>query len=106
MGTDSITSSCMIKHACHRCGLIDEAQFVPSGPHIKQVCNGCGAYVKFISPAAIPDVRLIKEKIWFITGANLTTIEAAKTEVSFVAGMKGIYEKLQYWKLYLRLRNH
>ncbi len=34
---------------CSKCGLINEYRTVPSGPHLKAICNGCDRYIKFIS---------------------------------------------------------
>jgi hypothetical protein len=91
------------EHTCHKCGLIDEARFVFAGPHVKQVCNGCGFYVKFFDKAKVPDVREIKLKIWAITRQDLELIEQAKKAVDFTP-CKGLYEKMMYWRVYLKVR--
>lgn len=98
--------TCFFETTCHKCGFIDEAKFVYAGPHIKQVCNNCGFYVKFFNTALIPDVQEIKLKIWNITDQNLELINKAKSEVEFVAGLTGINAKMMYWRLYLRLRTY
>lgn len=33
---------------CQRCGTIDEYYTVPSGPHLKAVCDHCHEYIKFL----------------------------------------------------------
>jgi hypothetical protein len=93
------------EHKCHKCGLIDEARFVHAGPHLKQICNGCGFYVKFIDKSEIPDHIEIKQKIWFIANQNLALIKKAKQEVEFIE-LTGLSRKLQYWKLYLKVREY
>lgn len=93
------------EHTCHKCGLVEEANFVWAGPHIKQICNGCSSYVKFFDKNLIPDVRAIKEKIWILIDKDLEGISQCKNECEFIEGQKGIYEKMQYWKLYLYIRN-
>lgn len=94
------------EHICHEsdCGLADEARFLHAGPHIKQVCNGCGAYVKFFPEHLIPDVEYIKQKIWNIVDADQSRIDAMKKDVEFIEGLSGKYAKLMYWNLYLNLR--
>jgi hypothetical protein len=91
------------EHTCYKCGLIDEAKFVFAGPHVKQVCNGCGFYVKFFDKAMIPDVMEIKLKIWAITNQDLTLIEKAKREVEFTP-CTGLTAKMMYWRVYLKVR--
>jgi hypothetical protein len=76
------------EHSCFKCGIVDEYKFTYAGPHIKQVCNNCGAYVKFFDKNKIPDIKEIKLKIWHLTNQDLTVI-------SFLNG------KMMYWKLYL-----
>ena len=93
------------EHSCHKCGLVDEAKFVHAGPHIKQVCNGCGFYVKFFDKAMIPDHIEIKQKIWYISKQNLLLINKAKEEVEFIE-CTGLSRKLMYWKLYLKIREY
>lgn len=89
---------------CHHCGVVDEAQYVFSGPHIKQICGSCGAYVKFVSKASIPDAREIKLKIWSITKQNLEIIDNAKQLCGFVEGLNGIEKNIMYWRLYRQIR--
>ena len=93
----------LVPHECHYCGLVDEAKFIFSGPHVKQVCNGCNRYVKFYSMSAIPDVREIKLKIWSLT-TDLNIIDECKIKSSFVPGLSGIDNKITYWRLYLKVR--
>lgn len=94
----------MIPYECHVCGVVDEAKFVYAGPHIKQLCNSCGKYVKFFNKALIPDVKEIKLSIWGIK-KDVETIEQAKKECGFVDGLTGLDEKIQYWRLYLYMRS-
>jgi hypothetical protein len=94
----------LIPYICHSCGKTDEAKFVYAGPHIKQVCNQCGRYVKFVSKGFIPDPRETKLKIWSIT-TDIETINSAKKSCIFVEGLTGVDLKMVYWRLYLRLRD-
>lgn len=93
----------MIPHECHHCGVVDEAKFTFAGPHIKQICNGCGKYVKFFNKSQIPDVREIKLKIWSIT-QDIDRISAAKQVSGFVDNLTGLDNKIVYWRLYLAVR--
>lgn len=94
------------EHTCHKCGLIDEARFVfSSNMAVKQICNGCGFYVKFFDKALVPTVFDIKQKIWYIVEANLGIIKEAKREVEFIDNLTGMPQRLMYWKLYLNIRN-
>ena len=88
--------------------MVDEARFYFSGPHIKQVCNQCGAYVKFFQQRNIPDVTEIKLRIWAITNDE-SHINACKSEVGFPASLDGlppVQKKMLYWRLYLVVREH
>lgn len=89
--------------ACHKCGSVDEAKLILGSVHVKQVCNGCGSYIKFFNKSLIPDIPEIKMKIWAITN-NLEEIEIAKQNIDFVEKLTGLYGKIMYWKLYLELR--
>ena len=95
----------LFSHKSNHCGVTDEARFVYSGPHIKQVCNNsdCGKYVKFISQALIPDVREIKLKIWSIS-QDVELIDFYKGVSGFADGLSGVDEKITYWRLYLEIR--
>ena len=93
-----------LENDCHICGTVAESKLYWSGPHIKQVCQFCGHYIKFIKPLYIPTTREIKEKIWFMTDGNKEAISAAKESVEFIEGCTGPYEKVMYFKLYLHLR--
>jgi late competence protein required for DNA uptake (superfamily II DNA/RNA helicase) len=39
---------------CQRCGTTNEFYVVPSGPHLKALCNHCNNYIKFISQEKEP----------------------------------------------------
>lgn len=93
----------LLPHECSYCGLTDEAKFTYAGPHIKQVCNGCNRYVKFFNKSLIPDVKEIKLKIWGIT-TELNAIDYCKGLIGFIDGLKGLDEKMIYWRLYLCVR--
>jgi len=93
----------LIPHECHYCSVNDEARFTYSGPHIKQVCNNCGRYVKFFSPKLIPDIRVIKLQTWAII-PDKEAIDVCKGSIGFTDQLTGTDEKLQYWKLYLEIR--
>lgn len=90
---------------CHKCGLCDEPKLGYAGPHIKASCNNCGTYFKFINTTSMPDTREIKIRIFDIVDKDINKITDAKNEIGFVDGLKKIDEKIQYWKLYLYLRN-
>jgi len=93
----------LFPHECHNCGLVDEAKFIYAGPHIKQVCNGCDRYVKFVSQSIIPDVREIKLRIWAIS-TNVVLIDVYKGMSGFVPDLTGLDGKIMYWRLYLKMR--
>ena len=95
----------LIPHTCKVCGLTDEAQIRYAGPHLKQSCHHCGTYVKFFSKLLMPDHQEIKLKIWAIT-QDTSEIEAAKEMCGFVEGLKGLDQKIMYWRLYLYLRDY
>lgn len=97
-------SNAFFPTTCHRCGVTDEARFQYAGPHIKQVCNACGFYVKFFDKGAIPDVRAIREKIWFVSKQDLELVHKAMTEAEYVAGTEGMTAKMMWWKVYLQVR--
>jgi len=92
-----------IPHNCVACGVTDEAKFLLSGPHVKQVCNHCGKYVKFVSKGFVPDHNETKLRIWAIT-QDTCYIDAAKELMGFVENTTGVERKLMYWRLYLKLR--
>lgn len=96
-------SKLLVAHECHICGLVDEAEFIFSGPHIKQICQGCKRYVKFFHKSAIPDVREIKLKIWSITQKTIV-IDIHKDLIGFVDNLSGIDNKIMYWRLYLSIK--
>lgn len=93
----------LIPNECHYCGLVDEAKFVYAGPHIKQICNGCGKYVKFFDKAKIPDAKETKLVIWSIT-QDLEKINQAKANCNFIENLTGLDLKIMYWWLYLSIR--
>lgn len=90
---------------CHHCGVVDEAKFVFSGPHIKQVCNCCDSYVKFISKAQVPDSTETKLRIWSITNQSTLLIEQAKSNCGFIDNLNGVERNIMYWRLYLSVRS-
>lgn len=89
---------------CTHCGATDEAKFVFSGPHIKQVCNCCDSYVKFIPKASIPDATEVRLRIWSITQQSQELIQQAKQECGFVEDLRGVERNMMYWRLYLAVR--
>ena len=93
----------LVPNECHICGLVDEAAFTFSGPHIKSICQGCKSYIKFVSKSSIPDKREIKMKIWYIT-EDVSIINKHKKEIGFVENLSGIDEKIMYWRLYLSIK--
>lgn len=93
----------LIPHECYNCGLVDEANFLYAGPHIKQICNGCNKYVKFFDKSLIPDAKEVKLKIWSIT-QDTFLISQAKDYIGFIEGQTGLDLKIGYWRLYLEVR--
>lgn len=94
----------MISHTCNTCGITDEAQFKYAGPHIKQVCNYCGAYVKFFSKGLLPDHKEIKLNIWSMVKGDTEKTETVKSESYHFDGLSGLELKLAWWRLYLETR--
>lgn len=90
---------------CQRCGLIDDFYTVPSGPHIKAMCNGCGRYIKFVkqhNKVSNPAPGNIGVTIYMmLTGSLCLTdlIEKAKSGHSaFSKGKNGkIYVNFVQW---------
>lgn len=95
-----------IETSCHKCGACDEARFVNSGPHLKQICIACGAYIKFFDKAKVPDVKEVKLKIFYMTEGDLSFMSQLKKESEFIEGLTGLQQKLMYWKLYLHARKY
>lgn len=90
---------------CHKCGIMDEAKFVFStNGAVKQICNNCRAYIKFFDKSLVPTVHDIKKKIWYITEADIQSINEAKKAVEFVEGLTKLNAQLMYWDLYLHIR--
>ncbi|RZJ92459.1 MAG: hypothetical protein EOO20_01755 [Chryseobacterium sp.] len=92
-----------IPHFCPVCGQTEEAKFVFSGPHVKQVCGNCDAYVKFVSKSVVPDATETRLKIWSIT-QDVPLIDAAKEECKFVDGLIGLEKRMMCWRLYIAVR--
>lgn len=84
---------------CHRCGYAGESNLVMAGPHVKQTCGNCNAYIKFYDKTSIPDLREIKLAIMELAGGDISGIEGAKKEVRFFKEKSPVFEKVQYWKL-------
>ncbi|MCX3266574.1 hypothetical protein [Pedobacter agri] len=93
----------MRPHTCGICGARDESKFVYSGPHIKQICNSCGKYVKFVGKSTIPDAGEVRLRIWSIT-QDVDYIDVAKGSSGFIEGLTGIDKNIVYWRLYLEIR--
>lgn len=93
-----------IPHNCISCGNTEEAKFVFSGPHVKQLCSVCDSYVKFVSKSTVPDATEVKLRIWAIT-TDLQEISQAKSRCGFVEGLDGLQNRMMYWRLYLAIRN-
>lgn len=91
-------------HTCTKCGHTDEARFVYAGPHVKQVCNHCGFYVKFFPIGSIPDVREIRLKIWHAAAEDLELITRAKHEAEFTERRETLAAKMQWWRVWLKVR--
>lgn len=89
---------------CVKCGAVDEANFVFAGPHLKQVCGHCRAYIKFFDKSLIPSVKEIKIKIWAMSGADLNKINMAKENILFAEKLTGLSEKVEYFKLWREIR--
>jgi len=91
-------------YECPHCGAADEAKFVFSGPHIKQVCNHCDAYVKFIPKSQVPDATEPKLRIWASTDQDEQKIAQGKSRCGFIENLTGIERNMMYWRLYLAIR--
>ncbi len=91
-------------YECPHCGVEDEAKYVFSGPHIKQVCNHCNAYVKFTSKHQVPDSTEVRLRIWSITNQDVNVISEAKQACFFIEDLRGIERNMMYWRLYLAIR--
>jgi hypothetical protein len=91
---------------CHKCGVIGESRLSWAGPHIKQSCPECGAYQKFIDKSTIPDVKEIKVKIWGIVNGSVDSINFSKKEIEFVENLTGLYQKLEYYRLFRAIQIH
>ena len=96
---------------CHKCGYSGESRFSISGTHLKQICGKCGFYIKFLDHKLFPSVADLRLKIWGISGGNKELIEMAKVDISFAeirnndtSISNSLTNKLQYWKLYLKVR--
>lgn len=96
----------LLEHRCHRCGLIDESKFVFANIHLKQICAGCGAYVKFYSIRKFPESKTIRRRIWNTAGGNIDVINQAKKEISFnnIKDWDCLAARVNYWNLYLQVR--
>lgn len=103
-------------HTCHRCGGVDEAKFETSGPHVKQVCLHCGAYVKFMPKQNIPSLPQIRLKIWQVANEDKSIIQSAKDKTGFrelpqdaecydKEFPRGLLESLMWWDIYLTVRS-
>jgi hypothetical protein len=97
---------CFFETVCHKCGQIDEAKFSLGSTHLKQICNGCGAYIKFFDKNKVPPVPEIKLRIWAICSSDIELINKLKKEILFPENTNGLYQKVAYWKLYLAARKH
>lgn len=91
---------------CYRCGFVDAPRFVFSGPHVKEICNNCGSYLKFVTADTVPALDRIKFAIWGIT-KDVDLIEKTKILCSFVSFPKeqGLAQRIQYWNLYLAIKH-
>lgn len=98
----------LVPYECHLCGEVNEAEFLFSGPHIKQICYGCKSYVKFFPISKLPDIKEIKLNIWSIT-KNVEQIESHKKKIGFIESsnefqLTNIEQKIMYWRLYLSIK--
>ena len=94
----------LLECECAKCGAVGEAKLSFAGPHIKMSCNECGFYHKFISPIHIPDIQIIKQRIFAVANEDLGKIQIYKDELGiFYNGISGINAKIAYWELYLKL---
>lgn len=94
----------LIESQCHKCGVIGESILSWAGPHIKQSCASCGAYIKFYDKARIPDVREVKIQIWGLAASDIELIDKIKSNIRFVENLSGLDAKLEYYKLYKAIK--
>jgi len=91
---------------CQKCDTCDEAMLQYSGPHIKLICNECGAYIKFASPKQIPSLKELKSKISELLNDDLLKVEIMKFFIDFKKHPEGSKQEFkEYWRLYIHSRS-
>jgi len=77
-----------------------------AGPHIKEVCSGCGAYIRFAPKVTIPSFQESKQMIWAIT-QDVELISEKKKEMGvFHPNLKGVDANIAYNNLHVRIAKH
>ena len=90
-----------MKHTCIKCGLHDFPAYTFAGPHIKEICGGCNFYIKFANKSTLPDIKILKSRIWVKANKNLEIINAAKDRMgTFYEGMDKMEQIVNYSILY------
>lgn len=88
---------------CHKCDTKLPTKFSYSGPHIKEICGECNAYIKFANKVSVPPFQESKNRIWATTN-NLALIEEEKTKMGvFHKDLKGIHANISYHNLYVNI---
>lgn len=88
---------------CHKCDTRIPNLFSFSGPHIKQYCAHCNAYIKFAQKSAIPSYIESKNKIWTIC-QDQQVIDKLKNKMGvFNDKLKGKIKDVYYHNLYVHV---
>lgn len=82
---------------CPVCGHTDEAAFL-TGVGIKH-CQRCHATAGCVPISNLPDVEIVKARIWDMASENIVTINEIKAAMKF----EPTYNN--YWSLYLDFRS-
>ena len=88
---------------CHKCHAVGESKFTISGPHIKQSCSVCGAYIKFIHQRELPSLKDVRAAIWQKVEGDEAVIDQLKDESNFIYYKSDPDRFVQYWKLWLKI---
>lgn len=88
---------------CHKCDTLLPTIYAFAGPHIKEICGACGAYIRFAPKQVIPDFKESKALIWAVTN-DLAIIEKEKKEMGvFHKDLNGLARNMYYHNLYVRI---
>jgi hypothetical protein len=92
--------------SCHKCDTKLPEKYSFAGPHIKEICSACGAYIRFAPKVCIPSFIESKQKIWAVTN-DVDLINNKKSEMGvFHKDLKGLYANVAYHNLYVEILKH